>query len=130
MPDPNYEDKESKSSRENSSEEQRRLIGSRLRAARKQAGLSQGQVARMLGKHRPSISEAEAGNRRVPAEELAELSRLYGVSSAWLTGEDRQDVVSDVRVELAARELAKFKPEDLDRLLQLLATLRTTEEQE
>lgn len=130
MPDPKNEGKESKPSRANSSEEQRRLIGSRLRAARDQAGLSQGQVARLLGKHRPSISEAEAGNRGVPAEELADLARLYGVSSAWLTGEDRQDVVSDVRVELAARELAKFKPEDLDRLLHLLTTLRTNDEQE
>ena len=36
-------------------------VAERLRLAREQAGLSQGQVARLLGKHRPTISEIEAG---------------------------------------------------------------------
>ena len=38
-------------------------IASRLRSAREMAGLSQGQVAKMLGMHRPTISEIEAGRR-------------------------------------------------------------------
>jgi DNA-binding XRE family transcriptional regulator len=48
----------------------RALIARRLKEARKLAGLSQGQVAKMLGLHRPSVSEMEAGNRRVSADEL------------------------------------------------------------
>ncbi len=116
------------SSLESTLEAQRLLIAGRLRAAREQAGLSQGQVARMLGKHRPTISEAEAGRRAVPAEELAELARIYGVSASWLAEAGSGDTELSPRVELAARELAKLKPEDLDRLLQLLTTLRTDEE--
>lgn len=99
-------------------------VAERLRLAREQAGLSQGQVARMLNMHRPTISEIEAGRRRVAAEELAELSRIYEVSVAWLTGTEGGDDGVDDRVRLAARELAKLKAEDLDSVLRLLSRMR------
>ena len=57
----------------------RQDIASRLRLARQAAGLSQGQVAKHLGWHRPTVSEIEAGRRRVQAEELTLLAELYGV---------------------------------------------------
>jgi transcriptional regulator with XRE-family HTH domain len=88
------------------------------------AGVSQGQVARLLGLHRPSVSEAEAGRRRVAAEELSEYARIYGVSAAWLTGAGNRTEQTDARVELAARELGKLNPQDLDRVLELLSALR------
>lgn len=101
-------------------------IAARLRLAREQAGLSQGQVAKMLQLHRPSISEAEAGRRKVSTEELVELARIYGVSMTWLAcAEAEGENPEQDRIKLAARELAKLKPEDLNRLLQLLSALRT-----
>ena len=104
----------------------RTLIARRLKEARKLAGVSQGHVAEILGLHRPSISEMEAGNRRVSAHELARLAEIYDVEVAWLLGEapDTLDA-QDPRLELAARELAKLKPDDLDRLLKLLAAMRS-----
>lgn len=106
-------------------DQRRAVIAARLKAARQMAGLSQAQIARLMGLHRPSISEAEAGRRRVSAEELAELSRHYGVSVTWLSGVGPETVdAKDARVELAARELTKLKTQDLDRVLQLLAALR------
>ena len=103
----------------------RTLIAERLKEARKLAGVSQGHVAKILGLHRPSISEMEAGNRRVSADELARLAEIYDVGVAWLLGEapDTLDA-QDPRLELAARELTKLKPDDLDRLLKLLAAMR------
>jgi transcriptional regulator with XRE-family HTH domain len=94
--------------------------------ARDLAGLSQGQVAKMLGLHRPTISEMEAGRRKVTAGELSELAKIYGVSISWLVGspEEEEDLDHD-RIELAARELTKLKPEDLDRVLFLLSALRS-----
>lgn len=100
----------------------RTSIAARLRVAREQAGLSQGQVAKLLGLQRPSISEIEAGRRRVSAEELARLGRIYNVSISWLTEEKPE--VADPAVELAARELGKLKKEDLDRVLRFLRTLQ------
>jgi transcriptional regulator with XRE-family HTH domain len=104
----------------------RALIAERLKEARKLAGVSQGHVAKTLGLHRPSVSEIEAGNRRVSAHELSRLAEIYDVSIAWLLGEapDTLDA-RDPRLELAARELTKLKPDDLDRLLKLLAAMRS-----
>lgn len=101
-------------------------IGARLREARKLAGLSQGQVANMLGLHRPSISEIEAGNRKVSAEELSDLCDIYDVSLDWVLGKTPSAISSDdPRLELAARELSKLNPDDLNRLLQVIAAMRT-----
>ncbi|CCJ07310.1 helix-turn-helix domain-containing protein [Methylocystis sp. SC2] len=104
----------------------RSQISERLKEARKLAGLSQGHVAKMLGLHRPSVSEMEAGNRRVSAEELARLAEIYDVNVAWLLGEAPETIdAQDPRLELAARELTKLKPDDLERLLKLLAAMRS-----
>ena len=106
----------------------REAVAGRLRAARQLAGLSQGQVARLLGLHRPTVTEIEAGRRRVAAEELAELAELYEVDAGWLLGSlaDRFDSTVD-RVQLVARELRKLKPNDLDRVMDILTTLRRSE---
>jgi transcriptional regulator with XRE-family HTH domain len=100
-------------------------LAERLRLAREQAGLSQGQVARLLDLHRPTVSEIEAGRRRVAAEELSAFAKLYDVSLDWLTdsGKASDDELAD-KAKLAAREFAKMKPEDLDKVLKLLRTLR------
>jgi transcriptional regulator with XRE-family HTH domain len=108
-------------------DERRLAIAGRLKAAREQAGLTQAQVAKILGLHRPSVSEIEAGRRRVSAEELVQLGETYGVSVSWLTDTEGTDA-AQARLELAARELSKLKKADLDRLLQLLASLRSGEE--
>lgn len=99
-------------------------VAARLRLAREQAGLTQGQVARLLNKHRPTISEIEAGRRRVLADEAAEFAGLYEVSVSWLLGLEGENTELDDRVLLAARELAKLRNEDLDRVLKLLGTVR------
>ncbi len=108
--------------------EKRRIIASRIREARRMAGLSQGQVAKMLGLKRPSVTEMEAGNRGVAAEELGKLAEIFDASVAWLLGEGATslDPYGD-RLQLAARELQKLKPQDLDRLLSILASMREQE---
>ncbi len=109
-----------------SKEEKKAVIAARLRAAREDAGLSQGQAAKELGMHRPTISEIEAGRRSVSAEELAEFSRLYGVETWWLSCADPEDrgEVDMAKYQLAARHLSKMKPDDFDRLMSLLSVMR------
>lgn len=110
------------------SEDKRQIIASRIREARRLAGLSQGQVAKMLDLQRPSVTEMEAGNRAVAAEELAKLAEVFDVSVAWLLGEGATQLdAQDDRLHLAARELQKLKPKDLDRLLTILASMRDQE---
>lgn len=78
--------------------------------------------------HRPTITEIEAGNRRVSAEELSTFASTYDVTVAWLVGDSPEQLqTDDPRLQLAARELSKLKPDDLDRLLRLLASMRNEE---
>ncbi len=112
-------------------EDKRLLIASRLREARKMAGLSQGHVAKILEMHRPTISEIEAGNRRVSAEELSRFAEIYDVTVSWLLAESPEQLdTDDPRLQLAARELSKLKPDDLDRLMRLLASMRNSDSDE
>ena len=107
---------------------QRSALAERMREARKAAGLSQGQVAKLLQMHRPTVSEIEAGNRRVSAEELTKFAETYDVTVSWLLGETAEQLeMNDPRLQLAARELSKLKPDDLDRLLRLLASMRSSD---
>ena len=105
-------------------DKERKTIAARLRTAREMSGLSQAQVAKALDLHRPSVSEMEAGRRRVSAEELAKLADLYSVDMGWLTSATPETKREDQRVRFAARQLANLKPDDLDRVMNLLSALR------
>ncbi len=107
------------------SEPMKGLIADRLRTARERAGLTQGQTAKLMNMHRPTISEIEAGRRRVAADELARFAELYGVSVAWLAGsrEDEPDL-TDPQLAVVARELGKLKPEDFDRVMKFIAAVQ------
>jgi len=112
-------------------EDSKQLIAGRLKEARQLAGLSQGQAAKKMEMHRPTISEIEAGNRNVTLPELARFAAVYDVDLAWLSGvgADKLDP-QDERLQLAFRELKKIKPADLDRLMRALAALRGPKEGE
>jgi len=99
-------------------------IASRLRIARERAGLSQNQVAKILGWHRPTVSEIETGRRKVAAEEVVALAELYGVNVPWIIGAEEVSETQDDRITVAARELGKLKENDLERVLELIRSLK------
>ncbi|MGC4089855.1 MAG: helix-turn-helix transcriptional regulator [Polyangiaceae bacterium] len=106
-------------------EKKQQQIAGRARVARESAGLSQGQAAKHLTIPRPSLTEIEAGRRKISATELSLMAKLYGVSLAWLACEE--DETSDPdrdRIELAAREIAALKPADLENVMQLVRSIR------
>lgn len=101
-------------------------ISDRLRQAREAAGLSQGQVAKKLSMHRPTISEIEAGRRKVSADEIAAFATVYGIPIDWIIRGADADQPDDARILVAARELSKMSEPDLARLLKMLQMLRKT----
>lgn len=105
--------------------ELRKIISSRLLIARQNSGLSQAQVAQHMNLPRPSITEIEAGRRRVSVEEMVQFADIYQVDLNWLSGQDA-DQVDPVRdkLQLAARQAANLKPEDLEKVIDLLTSLR------
>lgn len=102
-----------------------KMVGKRIREARKMAGLSQKQLADLLNLHRPSVSEIEAGNRSVRADELRRIAEILDVRVSWILGESPDKITDDdPRIELAARELRRLKPADFDRVLRVLAAIK------
>lgn len=96
-------------------------VARRLREARERAGMSQGQAARALDMHRPTITECEAGRRKVSAEELLQFAQLYRVTTAWLTGD--VDPEASPEITVAAREIARLKPEDREKVMEFLRSV-------
>lgn len=103
-------------------------IQNRLREAREASGLSQGQVAKKLEMHRPTVSEIEAGRRKVSAQEIEQFSKIYGVPIDWIINGSNADDPADARILIAARELSKMSETDLERLMTTLRMLRKPEE--
>ena len=100
-------------------------VANRLKQARKGAGLSQNQVAQLIDYHRPTISEIEAGRRKVTSEELGRFADMYEVDVNWLLGRaSKESNDSDQRLLLAARELSKMSDSDIKRLMALVKMVR------
>ncbi|WP_264535810.1 helix-turn-helix domain-containing protein [Flavobacterium sp. N1736] len=105
----------------NNASSSREKIAERLKEARISSGLSQAQAATQLKLQRPAISEIEAGNRKVSAEEVIQFANLYKVDSNWLLLQDSQEETEQFK--LAARELEKLSEEDLKKVMDILKIL-------
>jgi transcriptional regulator with XRE-family HTH domain len=104
-------------------EKVRKLLGERLRDARKYLGLKQEDVAAYLKIPRTALVDIESGQRRVEAIELTRLAKLYKQPVSYFTGEDEE--AADLSVEAAhlarqASELSKKDREELNRFVEYL----------
>jgi transcriptional regulator with XRE-family HTH domain len=108
---------------DNKLDSEREKIATRIREARTMAGLSQAQAAEKLNLQRPAISEIEAGKRKVSAEEIIQFGALYKVDKSWLLLEDDNGLKMNEQVLFAARELSKLKPEDRDKVIDIIKML-------
>lgn len=105
----------------NQKEMDRDKIAEKLKEARNLSGLSQEQSAKKLGIQRPTISEIEAGRRKVSAEEIIQFAELYKVEPSWLLS--NEDKSYDANFMFAARELEKLDQEDIKKLIGILKIL-------
>jgi len=65
-----------------------REIGARIRARRRQLGLSQSELADQLGVSFQQVQKYERGANRVAASTLVVTAMALGVGISWLVGED------------------------------------------
>jgi transcriptional regulator with XRE-family HTH domain len=106
-------------------QDERRLLGDRLKQARKYLGLKQEEVASYLKIPRTALTDIESGQRRVEAFELTRLAKLYRQPVGYFTGED--EATSDLPADVAhlARQAADLSQQDRDELGRFAEYLRT-----
>jgi len=99
-------------------------LGSRIRAARRDAGMSQGQLAQALNTTQSAISLYEAGQRSVGIDMLLNVARILNRPLHYFLGEDGEMLyVKDSEIAQLIQELERH-PEDLPELLQYWNFLR------
>lgn len=94
-------------------------IGARLKEARKAAGLSQAQAAKLLQFTPEQLSNIEAGKRSVKAYELVSFSDVYEVGTEWIIGEWTEADVPQVYIDL----MKKLPPPEARKLLRTIAMM-------
>jgi len=79
-------------------------LGTKIKTTRENFGLSQERVAELLGVNRVTISQIENGERKISAEEIVKLSRIFNMPSDVLL-----DLEKDIKVILGSRKKQKKK---------------------
>jgi transcriptional regulator with XRE-family HTH domain len=92
-------------------------LGNRIRTARRDAGMSQGQLATALNTTQSAISLYEAGQRSVGIDMLLNVARILNRPLHYFLGEDGDMLyVKDSDIAELIAELERH-PEDLPELL-------------
>lgn len=93
-------------------------LGSRLREARKNAGISQTQVSKLTGIAQNVLSDYEHDLHEPKPSRLQTLAELYAVSVDWLLGKVCED---DVFAEVRSQVLT-LAPSDRAKLIRIIAS--------
>jgi len=99
-------------------------IGKTIKTLREKAGITQEELAKILGVSRPAVTDIEQGKRRVSSEELVRLSKALRVSADQILGlhptpeilvepkkkqRARADARPDIRISVPQKNVEKFK---------------------
>jgi transcriptional regulator with XRE-family HTH domain len=96
-------------------------LGKTIKKFREAAGLNQQKLAQLLGVLRPTISQIENGERKLTADELVKLSKIFNVSIEVLIDPTKEPQVvlereteegemkSQIRINVPQKNLKKFK---------------------
>ena len=98
-------------------------IGERLSRFRRERGITQIELAEMLGIAQPMISGYERGQLRLHGELIVELTRILGVTADELLGLEEsgmQSPVKNKRLLRKLRELDSLPRRDQDALLRTI----------
>ncbi len=109
---------------ENGKDSTSAVLGSRIRQARKDAGLSQVRLAQLLNTTQSAISLYEAGQRSVGIDMLLNVARILNRPLHYfLSAVDVVLYVQDSRIANLVHELER-RPQDIDELLEYWEFIR------
>lgn len=105
-------------------EDDRKVMGDRLREAREYLGFSQDEVAKFLGVSRSALSNIETGSRKVEALELKKLAGLFKRPVTHFTGEAVEETSFGADIAHLARKAKALSAEDRAELSRFADFLR------
>lgn len=103
---------------------ERNQVGDRLRQAREYVGLSQDDVATVLGLSRPSVSNMELGTRKVEALELNKLAKLYRRTLEYLLTGVEPAAEGPQQLAFLARSIKGLSGKDLEEVARFAEFLK------
>jgi transcriptional regulator with XRE-family HTH domain len=96
-----------------------RRLGERIRKLRNEVGFSQEEFSKRLGINRVSISQIEKGERKISAEEIIKISRIFNTSpdnllikkeiEITLERRPKQKRKGEIRISVPQKNIEKFK---------------------
>jgi transcriptional regulator with XRE-family HTH domain len=89
--------------------EQKESVGERLARLRRERGITQAELARMLGIVQPMVSDYERGELRLHGQLIIELTRILGVSADELLGLDKPRSNASVKNRRLLRRLQQLE---------------------
>jgi transcriptional regulator with XRE-family HTH domain len=105
-------------------QDERNEFGDRLRRAREYVGLSQDDVASVLGVSRPSVSNIELGSRKVEALELSKLARLYRRTLDYLLTGVEPEPQGPQQLAFLARAVTGLSDKDVEEVARFAEFLK------
>lgn len=101
-------------------------IGERIKARREELGMSQDELARMVGyKWRSSINKIELGGQRLPQKKIVEIARALRVTPSYLMGWEDNMYIDDEGNPALAAELTAIQEELVEKVFMLVPTYQT-----
>lgn len=95
-------------------------FGNRLLQARKAKGMSQDDLAKLLGTKGPAIGRYERDEMKPSIEVATKMAQYLEVSLDWLTGQT--DLELDRKMIQRIEEVSKMKPKDKEHVFAMLDT--------
>ena len=100
------------------------VIGARLAQLRKEKGITQGELAKLLAISQPMVSDYERGELRLHGELILQLTQILGVSADELLGREeapkRKGSIKNRRLLRQVQALDKLSKRDQQALLRTI----------
>ena len=100
-------------------------VGDRIRQARTKKGLSQAQLAEIIDKTPPYVSNIEMGKQNMSIIVLYKIVNALDISADWVLANDTPEAVA-ITLDSVTKELEDCTPEERRAIIQMIQNLKAT----
>ena len=100
-------------------------VGDRIRQARLKKGINQAQLAEIIDKTPPYVSNIEMGKQNMSIIVLYKIVNALDVSADWILAHDTPETVA-ITLDSVTKELEDCTPEERQAIIKMIQNLKTT----